>query len=63
MKTTVKQGRRERAAIGIAINNAEILDQKAAAITEMAENDDTNIIQLLNHLKLNLEDLTQLSQT
>ena len=42
------------------LDNAEILDQKAAAITEMAENDDTNIIQLLNHLKLNLEDLTRI---
>lgn len=42
------------------LDNAEILDQKAAAISEMTENDDTNIIQLLNHLKLNLEDLTRI---
>ena len=42
------------------LDNAEILDQKAAAISEMAENNDTNIIQLLNHLKLNLEDLTRI---
>ncbi|MCR9131332.1 MAG: DNA repair protein RecN [bacterium] len=42
------------------LDNAEILDQKAAAISEMADNDDANIIQLLNHLKLNLEDLTRI---
>jgi DNA repair protein RecN (Recombination protein N) len=42
------------------LDNAEILDQKAAAISEMAENDDANIIQLLNHLKLNLEDLARI---
>ncbi len=42
------------------LDNAEILDQKAAAISEMAESDDANVIQLLNHLKLNLEDLTRI---
>lgn len=42
------------------LDNAEILDQKAAAISEMAESDDANIIQLLNHLKLNLEDLARI---
>ncbi len=42
------------------LDNAEILDQKAAAISEMAENDDVNIIQLLNNLKLNLEDLARI---
>lgn len=42
------------------LDNAEILDQKAAAISEMAENEDANIIQLLNHLKLNLEDLARI---
>ena len=42
------------------LDNAEILDQKAAAISEMGESDDTNIIQLLNFLKLNLEDLSRI---
>lgn len=42
------------------LDNAEILDQKAAAISEMADSDEANIIQLLNHLKLNLEDLTRI---
>jgi DNA repair protein RecN (Recombination protein N) len=42
------------------LDNAEVLDQKAAAISEMAENDDANILQLLNHLKLNLEDLARI---
>jgi len=42
------------------LDNAEILDQKAAAISELADNDDANIIQLLNHLKLTLEDLARI---
>lgn len=42
------------------LDNAEVLDQKAAAISEMAESDEANIIQLLNHLKLNLEDLAHI---
>jgi DNA repair protein RecN (Recombination protein N) len=42
------------------LDNAEVLDQKAAAISEMAEHDDANILQLLNHLKLNLEDLARI---
>ncbi|HCD51830.1 MAG TPA: DNA repair protein RecN, partial [Balneolaceae bacterium] len=42
------------------LDNAEVLDQKAAAISEMAENDEANIVQLLNHLKLNLEDLSRI---
>lgn len=42
------------------LDNAEVLDQKAAAISEMAESDDRNIIQLLNFLKLNLEDLARI---
>lgn len=42
------------------LDNAEILDQKAAAISEMSEHNDANIIQLLNHLKLNLEDLARI---
>ncbi len=42
------------------LDNAEVLDQKAAAISEMTENDDANILQLLNYLKLNLEDLARI---
>ncbi len=42
------------------LDNAEVLDQKAAAIAEMDDADDSNIIQLLNFLKLNLEDLTHI---
>ena len=42
------------------LDNAEILDQKAAAISELAEGSETNIIQLLNNLKLNLEDLSRI---
>ncbi len=42
------------------LDNAEILDQKAAAISEMADSDDSNIIQLLNQIKLNLEDLARI---
>ena len=42
------------------LDNAEILSQKAAAISEMTDNDDANILQLLNSLKLNLEDLARI---
>ncbi|MAO66365.1 MAG: DNA repair protein RecN [Balneola sp.] len=42
------------------LDNAEVLDQKAGAISEMADSDDGNIIQLLNFLKLNLEDLSRI---
>ncbi|MEX2478127.1 MAG: DNA repair protein RecN [Gracilimonas sp.] len=42
------------------LDNAEVLDQKAGAISEMEESDDGNIIQLLNFLKLNLEDLSRI---
>lgn len=42
------------------LDNAEVLDQKAAAISEMADTDDGNIVQLLNFLKLNLEDLARI---
>lgn len=42
------------------LDNAEILDQKAATISELVENDDANLIQLLNVLKLTLEDLTRI---
>ncbi|MFN1834766.1 DNA repair protein RecN [Balneola sp. MJW-20] len=42
------------------LDNAEELDQKAAAISEMAESDDGNITQLMNFLKLQLEDLARI---
>lgn len=42
------------------LDNAEVLDQKAAAISELAENDEANILLLLNQLKLNLEDLARI---
>ncbi|MDZ7807687.1 MAG: DNA repair protein RecN [Gracilimonas sp.] len=42
------------------LDNAEVLDQKAGAISEMEASDDGNIIQLLNFLKLNLEDLARI---
>lgn len=42
------------------LDNAEILDQKAAAISELADSDETNILQLMNFLKLNLEDLARI---
>lgn len=42
------------------LDNAEVLDQKAGAISEMEDSDDGNIIQLLNFLKLNLEDLARI---
>jgi DNA repair protein RecN (Recombination protein N) len=42
------------------LDNAEVLDQKAGAISEMESSDDGNIVQLLNFLKLNLEDLARI---
>ena len=42
------------------LDNAEVLDQKAGAISEMEASDEGNIIQLLNFLKLNLEDLARI---
>ncbi|MEQ9309486.1 MAG: DNA repair protein RecN [Balneolaceae bacterium] len=42
------------------LDNAEVLDQKAAAISELSESDETDILQLLNILKLNLEDLARI---
>lgn len=42
------------------LDNAEVLDQKAAAISELSENEDADILQLLNILKLNLEDLARI---
>ncbi len=42
------------------LDNAEVLDQKAAAISELTESDEANILDLLNALKLNLEDLARI---
>ncbi|GAB5410080.1 MAG: DNA repair protein RecN [Balneolaceae bacterium] len=42
------------------LDNAEVLDQKAAAISELSENNEVDILQLLNSLKLNLEDLARI---
>lgn len=42
------------------LDNAELLDQKAASISQLAENDDADILHLLNVLKLNLEDLARI---
>jgi DNA repair protein RecN (Recombination protein N) len=41
------------------LDNAEELDQKAAAISEMS-GEDFDLIQLLNELKINLEDLARI---
>lgn len=42
------------------LDNAELLDQKAAAISDMEDSAEGNISHLLNHLKLTLEDLTRI---
>ena len=42
------------------LDNAEELDQKAAAVSGMGDSDEGNIVQLLNFLKLNLEDLARI---
>lgn len=42
------------------LDNAEVLDQKAGAISDMGDADGANIIQFLNFLKLNLEDLARI---
>ncbi|MEX0609707.1 MAG: DNA repair protein RecN [Balneolaceae bacterium] len=42
------------------LDNAEELDQKAAAVSEMGDDEKANIIQLMNFLKLNLEDLARI---
>ena len=41
------------------LDNAEELDQKAAAISDMS-GDDVDLIQILNQLKINLEDLARI---
>ena len=42
------------------LDNAEDLDQKAAAIIEMGTSDEINVIELLNRIKLNLEDMARI---
>jgi DNA repair protein RecN (Recombination protein N) len=42
------------------LDNAEVLDQKAAMISEMNDHDEVSISHLLNQLKLNLEDLSRI---
>lgn len=42
------------------LDNAEVLDQKASIISAMSDSDEGNIVQLLNILKLNLEDLARI---
>ncbi len=41
------------------LDNAEELEQKAAAIVEIGEGDELNAVDLLNRMKLNLEDLAR----
>jgi DNA repair protein RecN (Recombination protein N) len=42
------------------LDNAEELDQKAASITEMGDKDEVNIMELLNTMKLHLEDMSRI---
>lgn len=42
------------------LDNAEELDQKAAAISEIGSSDDVNLVQVLNQIKINLEDLARI---
>ncbi len=42
------------------LDNAEELEQKAAAIVEIGEGDELNAVDLLNRMKLNLEDLARI---
>ncbi|TYP94007.1 DNA replication and repair protein RecN [Fodinibius salinus] len=42
------------------LDNAEELDQKAAAIAEIGAADDVNVMELLNQIKLHLEDLARI---
>lgn len=42
------------------LDNAEILDQKAAAISDLADGEDASLLNMLNQLKLNLEDLSRI---
>jgi DNA repair protein RecN (Recombination protein N) len=42
------------------LDNAEELDQKAAAITEIGSSDEINLVDMLNSIKIHLEDLTRI---
>lgn len=42
------------------LDNAEDLDQKAAAITEIGNGDDASLMDMLNSIKLNLEDMARI---
>lgn len=42
------------------LDNAEDLDQKAAAITEIGNGDDVSLMDMLNTIKLNLEDMARI---
>ncbi len=42
------------------LDNAEELDQKAAAITEIGQSNEINVIDLLNQMKLHLEDIARI---
>ena len=42
------------------LDNAEDLDQKAAAITEIGNNEEAGLIDLLNRVKLHLEDMARI---
>jgi DNA repair protein RecN (Recombination protein N) len=42
------------------LDNAEELDQKAAVITKMGEGEEINVIDMLNSMKIHLEDLSRI---
>ncbi|MDX1641352.1 MAG: DNA repair protein RecN [Balneolaceae bacterium] len=42
------------------LDNAEDLDQKAAAITEIGNSDEVSLMDMLNTIKLNLEDMVRI---
>ncbi len=42
------------------LDNAEELDQKAAAISELGDGEEVNLIDLLNSIKIHLEDLSRI---
>lgn len=44
------------------LDNAEDLDQKAASIVEMGSGDDINVMELLNKIKLHLEDMARIEE-
>ncbi|MFH5831392.1 DNA repair protein RecN [Halalkalibaculum sp. DA3122] len=44
------------------LDNAEDLDQKAAAVVEMGSGDEVNVMELLNRIKLHLEDMARIEE-